>query len=63
MIVSKKNLRIADEIVEILVKEKCTVAEGVAILHEISRGIERSSTVQRVNYRQLFKSEIELKER
>ncbi len=62
MIINEKNSRIADEIIEILVKEKCTVAESSAILHEIVIGIGRSSTVQMTNYQQLFKNLTEQKE-
>ena len=35
-----------DEIVKILINEKCTVAEAQSIMAYVSRDIENSSTVQ-----------------
>lgn len=41
MVITEKNLKIADEIVAILVKEKCTVAQAEGILNEVSKGVRR----------------------
>ena len=43
---TKKNVRVADELIEILIKEKCTIQEAKSILYEISQGIEKTSMVQ-----------------
>lgn len=43
---TKKNCKVADEIIEILVNEKCTVEEAQDILSEVAREVRRSSTVQ-----------------
>lgn len=46
MEVTEKNCRVADEIMKILEKEKCTVEESSEILSAVSQEIRRSSTVQ-----------------
>lgn len=46
MQVTEKNCKVADEIIEILVNEKCTVEDAQDILTEVSREIRRTSTVQ-----------------
>lgn len=46
MQVTEKNCRVADEIIKILVNEKCTVEDAQDILTEVSREIRRTSTVQ-----------------
>ena len=55
---TEKNLKAADEIVDILIRIGCTVAQAEGILHEVSRGIHRCGTVQEVNFYELFKDEI-----
>ncbi|MFG6367814.1 MAG: hypothetical protein K1W16_05215 [Lachnospiraceae bacterium] len=55
---TKQNIRIADEIIEILVKEKCTVSQAEGILHEVASGVRRCGAVQRVNYQELFKDDV-----
>ena len=55
---TEKNLRIADEIVGVLTKEKCTVAQEEGILNEVSKGIRRCGTVQEVNYYETFKDDV-----
>lgn len=44
--ITEKNCRIADEIMEILAEEKCTVEESQEILSSVSAQIRKSSTVQ-----------------
>lgn len=44
--ITEKNCRIADEIMEILAEEKCTVEESQEILSSVSAEIRKSSTVQ-----------------
>ena len=64
-IVTEKNVRTADRIVEVLIEENCTVLETESILSEVIRGIKYSSAVQKVqkvNYREMFKGELEQKE-
>lgn len=46
MEVTEKNCRVADNIIEILVHEKCTVEETQDILNEVTREVRRTSTVQ-----------------
>lgn len=46
MYITEKNCRVADKIIEILVKEECTVAEATDILHGVSDEIRRNTTVQ-----------------
>lgn len=46
MKLTEKNIKVADQIVKILIDEKCTVAEAQEILMEVSSGIKASSTVQ-----------------
>lgn len=58
MTITEKNLRAADEIIQILIKEECTIKEATEILFEVSSGIERSSMVQVVNYQEKFKDEL-----
>ena len=55
---TEKNLRIADEIVGVLTKEKCTVAQAEGIVNEVSKGIRRCGTVQEVNYYETFKDDV-----
>lgn len=46
MKLTEKNIKVADQIVKILIDEKCTVAEAQEILMEVSSGIKASSIVQ-----------------
>lgn len=46
MQITEKNCRIADNIMEILENEKCTVEESQEILNCVSAEIRKSSTVQ-----------------
>lgn len=46
MYITEKNCRVADKIIEILVKEECTVDEATEILHGVLGEIRRSTTVQ-----------------
>lgn len=46
MEITEKNCRVADQIIEILVNEKCTVEETQDILSEVTREVRRTSTVQ-----------------
>lgn len=58
MVYNEKNLRIADEIVEVLIKEGCTVAQAEGILSEVSKGVRRCGTVQKVNYYETFRDDV-----
>ena len=63
MYVTEKNIKVADEIVKILINEKCTVAEAQSIMAYVSRDIEESSTVQiQKSYRERFIDASERKE-
>ena len=63
MYVTKKNIKVEDEIVKILINEKCTVAEAQSIMAYVSRDIEESSTVQiQKSYRERFIDASERKE-
>ena len=63
MYVTEKNIMVADEIVKILINEKCTVAEAQSIMAYVSRDIEESSTVQiQKSYRERFIDASERKE-
>lgn len=63
MYVTEKNIKVADEIVKILINEKCTVAEAQSIMAYVSRDIENSSTVQiQKSYRERFIDASERKE-
>ena len=63
MYVTEKNIKVADEIVKILINEKCTVAEAQIIMAYVSRDIEESSTVQiQKSYRERFIDASERKE-
>lgn len=63
MYVTEKNIKVADEIVKILINEKCTVAEAQSIMAYVSRDIENSSTVQiQKSYRERFIDASEQKE-
>lgn len=55
---TKRNLKIADKIVDILVEEKCTVAQAEGILNEVSKGVRRCGTVQKVKYYETFKDDV-----
>lgn len=46
MNITKKNCRVADRVIEILVDEKCTVDETQEILDTVTREVRRTSTVQ-----------------
>jgi hypothetical protein len=58
MAITEKNLKIADEIVDVLIREKCTVAQAEGILSEVSKGVRRCGTVQKVNYYETFKDDV-----
>ena len=63
MYVTEKNIKVADEIVKMLINEKCTVAEAQSIMAYVSRDIEESSTVQiQKSYRERFIDASERKE-
>ena len=63
MYVTEKNIKVGDEIVKILINEKCTVAEAQSIMAYVSRDIEESSTVQiQKSYRERFIDASERKE-
>ena len=56
----RKNIRVADKIVEILISEKCTVSEAQDILRSISQDIKVSSTVQmEESYKERFGDDLE----
>ncbi len=60
MFATKQNLKIADEIVQILIREKCTIKAAQSILSEVSKGIEASSMVQmEESYQERFKNALE----
>lgn len=63
MYVTEKNIKVADQIVKILINEKCTVAEAQSIMAYVSKDIENSSTVQiQKSYRERFIDASERKE-
>lgn len=63
MYVTEKNLRIADGVVEILIKEECTVDEAQKILADVSRRIAITSTVQMTeSYKEMFSDALQQKE-
>lgn len=60
MLLTEKNIRVADKIVGILISEKCTVSEAQHILHSISEDIKASSTVQmEESYKERFGDDME----
>lgn len=62
MIVTEKNLRAADKIIDVLTTEKCTISEAESILTEVLKGIRYSSMVQKANYQERFKDALEQQE-
>lgn len=63
MYITEKNLKVADEIAQILINEKCTVAEAQSIMMYVSRDIENSSTVQiKESYYERFSGALKNKE-
>lgn len=60
MRITEKSLRVADKIVEILIKEKCTISEAKDILRSIAHDVETSSMVQmKESYTELFSEALE----
>lgn len=56
MRVTEKICKVADEIIKILVNEKCTVGEAKEILREVSQEVENSAIVQvGVSYKKKYK--------
>ena len=58
MVLNEKNLRMADEIVEVLIKGKCTVAQAEEILGTVSRSLRRYGTVQKSDFYETFKDDV-----
>lgn len=46
----KKEIKVAAQILEILAKNKCSVAEAETVLHTVSAKVKDSATLHDANY-------------
>lgn len=60
LIITEKNLRTLDAVIEVLVKEGFSVLDAEEILSEASKGINKYNPVQRVNYQEMYQDALNL---
>ena len=54
MWITEKTTKLADKIIELLIKENCTIADEEDILSEIIEAVRRSSMVQRADFQKKY---------